>query len=286
VWWKRVTNQATERLKVVTAAGLTGSSCCGLSTYTGCELTGSPSDATPVTAVVNAGVNSSAGITTVTPGALVGLSHGYTDDAPAITADSVVATDPSSLTDRIRHISSGGSDSQVGHHSAVKASAGATGSITWAGTNDQGNSIAFALRPENSGSTVSTQADVALADPSGTLTSGTDTGQIRARFRKKGSGANPQGRIELRNASGSWSTTVIADTSVTESDADGQLVSGTFNQSIVTSKTDVVARFVGTGAAGGLAELVAVEWNSVTVAGATPSFVRDPYSLYRILSAR
>ena len=131
------------------------------------------------------------------------------------------------------------------------------------------------------GSTVNTQADVALADPSGTLQTGAATGEIRARIRKKGTGLNPQGRIELRNASGSWSTTVIANTTITESDADGQLISGTFDQSIITDKADVVARFVGTGDAGGLAELVAVEWNAevatVALVGKTAQVRYDVY---------
>jgi hypothetical protein len=119
--------------------------------------------------------------------------------------------------------------------------------------------------------TVNTQADVALGDPAtGTLETGSASGHIRARIRKKGTGASPQGRIELRNASGSWSQAVIANTTITESDADGQLLSGTFDQSIITDKNDVVARFVGTGAAGGLAELVAVEWNAMTTALVQP----------------
>jgi hypothetical protein len=57
--------------------------------------------------------------------------------------------------------------------------------------------------------------------------------------------------------------TPIANTTITESDADGQLVSGTFDQDLVDgAPTDVTCRFVGTGASGGLAELVAVEWNA------------------------
>jgi hypothetical protein len=116
--------------------------------------------------------------------------------------------------------------------------------------------------------TTNTQADVGLDDPVGTLSTGTATGEITGRIRKRGSGSNPQGAIELSNAARTWTQSVIANTTITESDADGQLVSGTFDQSIITDKTDVVARFVGTGAAGGLAELVAVEWNAQTEAAA------------------
>jgi hypothetical protein len=275
VWYKRVTNQASERGATVNVAGLTGSSCCGISTYTGCELTGSPSDVTPVAEANAAGVNTSAGITTVTDGAMVCFSHGYTDDLPAITAASVVATSPAALTDRLRHISSGGSDSQVGHHSAIKASAGATGTVTWAGTSDDGASIVFALRPEVSApQTLGTQADVAMADPVGTLAIGAATGEIRARLRKKGPGSNPQGRIEVRQA-GATVATPIANTTITESDADGQLLSGTFDQDLIDSApTDVTCRFVGTGASGGVAELVALEWNAQNVVAAKNTDVR------------
>jgi hypothetical protein len=114
------------------------------------------------------------------------------------------------------------------------------------------------------GSTVNTQADVALANPIGALATGAATGEIRGRISKTGTGSNPQGRIEVRNAAGTLLGTAIADTTITESDPDGQIVSGTFNQSIILdpSGADVVLRFVGTGASGGLARLIAVEWNA------------------------
>jgi hypothetical protein len=110
--------------------------------------------------------------------------------------------------------------------------------------------------------TVNTQADVAMGNPIGALATGAATGEIRGRISKTGTGSNPQGRIEVRNAAGTLLGTPIADTTITESDPDGQIVSGTFNQSIILDKDDVVLRFVGTGASGGLSRLIAVEWNA------------------------
>jgi hypothetical protein len=148
VWWKRVATQASERGATVTASGLTGSSCCGISTYVGVLASGSPFDQTPVGEANAAANNTQVGITTLTNGAWVCLSAGWTDDAPAVTASSVTATSPATLTDRIRHISSGGNDSQVLHASAEKATAGATGNVSWAGPSDDGASVVFALKPE------------------------------------------------------------------------------------------------------------------------------------------
>ena len=114
-------------------------------------------------------------------------------------------------------------------------------------------SIKVTVTYSQPGSSVNTQADVTLADPLGrVLETGMASGQITARIRKSGNGSNPQGRIEFRNACWHPPWTPIANTTITESDADGQILCGTFNQAIITDKTDVVARFVGTGAAGGL----------------------------------
>lgn len=147
LWWKRITTQATERGKTVTAAGLTNSSCMGLSTYVGCVATGDPFDVAGTTEQ-NAATNlDNAGVTTVTSGAMIGLVAGFTDDAPAVAANSVTATSPTTLTDRLRHISSGGTDSQLVHASAPQSAAGATGLIAWTGTSDGGASIGFALKP-------------------------------------------------------------------------------------------------------------------------------------------
>ena len=118
------------------------------------------------------------------------------------------------------------------------------------------------------GSTVNTQVDVAMGNPVGNLATGAGTGEIRSRLRKKGTGSNPQGRIEIRNAAGTLLGTPVIDRAITESDADGQTANAFFNQSIILDKDDVVFRMVGTGASGGLTELVAVEWNAQIAAGA------------------
>jgi hypothetical protein len=278
VWWKRITNQTSERSATISISGMTDSTCANLGIYRGCVTSGSPIDGTPVGEANASANNTQAGITTLTDNAMVCLSIFYSDNTNVTTAHA--ATSPASLTERAEITSSGGADSGISHASAIKTTAGATGNFTWSpGTNQISISIAFALKPALIPQTVNTQADVAMADPTGTLKIGALTGEIRARFRKKGTGSNPQGRIELRQA-GATVATPIVNTTVTESDADGQLVGGSFDQDLIDgAPTDVTCRFVGTGAAGGLCELVAVEWNAEL-------FVAQPSLLYRPFTYR
>lgn len=123
------------------------------------------------------------------------------------------------------------------------------------------------------GSTVNTQVDVPLSDPTSTLATGAGTGEIRGLVRKLGSGSDPTARFEVRNAAGTLLATPIADTTV--SSTTGVVLSGTFDQSAILNPTDVVVRMVGTGAAGGLVELGAVEWNATTSAQATAGNTRS-----------
>jgi hypothetical protein len=283
VWWKRITNAASESGATVTISGMTDSTCSNLGVWRGCATSGSPIDGTPVGEANASANNTQAGITTLTDGAMVILNVFYSDNTNATSG--YTATSPATLTERSEITSSGGADSGLAVAADLKATAGATGAFSWnPGTNQISISIAFALKPAvTAPSTVNTQADAAMADPTGTLAIGAATGEIRARFRKKGTGSNPQGRIEVRQA-GATVSTPIADTTVTESDADGQLVFGNFDQDLIDgAPTDVTCRFVGTGASGGLTELVAVEWNAQTVI--PTSFVYLPFhytsSLYR-----
>jgi hypothetical protein len=262
VFWKRITNQAVERSKVVSLGGITGSTCANLSVRRGCVASGSPIDGTPVSEGNASGNNTQAGITTLTDGAAVHVVVFYSDNTAVTT--NMVATSPATITKGGEIYSSGGNDSGLAHFREIKATAGATGAFTWApGTNQVSTSIAFALKPASSpAQTVNTQADVAMGNPVGALATGAGTGEIRSRIRKKGTGSDPQGRIELRNAAGTLLGTPVTDRAITESDANGQTANAFFNQSIILNSADVVLRFVGTGASGGLAELVAVEWNA------------------------
>jgi hypothetical protein len=122
------------------------------------------------------------------------------------------------------------------------------------------------------GQTINTQVDAPLSDPTHTLATGAGTGEIRMQVRKKGSGTNPTARAEVRNAAGTLLATPIADTAV--SSTTGVVLTGTFDQANILNPTDVVIRMVGTGAAGGLVELGAVEWNAQYTATPPVALVR------------
>lgn len=117
------------------------------------------------------------------------------------------------------------------------------------------------------GSTIDTKAEVLLADPVGSLQSGVGTGEIRVALNKKGSGASPSFRAEIHeNASATVLATPIADTSITVSGS-VTLLSGVFDESVLTNKNNAEVWLIGTGAAGGAVEFDAVEWNAGVVAG-------------------
>lgn len=110
------------------------------------------------------------------------------------------------------------------------------------------------------GSTTNTEVRAAMGDPTSTLETGAASGEIQVQARKLGSGSTPQVRAEIREG-GTLKATPIANTNVTDTDADGQVITGNFDQSNISNKNSVEVWIVGTGAAGGLVEVGSTEWN-------------------------
>lgn len=114
------------------------------------------------------------------------------------------------------------------------------------------------------GSTVNTEVRAPMSDPVDTLVTGAASGEIRVQVRKLGSGTDPTVVVTVRNAAGTNLATAVASTAVTATGTAGQVVSGTFDQSVISNKTDVVVWVTGTGAVGGLVEVGAVRWYAKT----------------------
>ncbi len=268
VFWKRITNAGSETGATVSLSGMTGSTVANIGVWRGCVTSGSPVDVTPVGEGNNSGDNSMAGITTATDGAQVILNVFYSDNT-ASTTSMATATSPGALTKHTEIYSSGGSDSGLATASEVKATAGATGNFTWApGTAQISVSIGFALKPFSvAGATTNTEVRAPMADPTQTLATGSTSGKIRALVRKLGNGTNPQCKLEVRNAAGTLLATALANTAV--SSTSGVVLSGDFDQTNISNPTDVVVWVVGTGAAGGLVEVGAIEWQAKTSATLT-----------------
>ena len=146
VFWKRITNQTSERGATITKGGQTDSTACGLAVYRGCVASGDPFDVTPVSESNPFPNNTQAGITTVTDGAMVCLDIAVTEDQKNPNSQST--TSPGVLTERYDAQSTGGADAEIAHASALKASAGATGAFTWTmDANHDTVSIGYALKP-------------------------------------------------------------------------------------------------------------------------------------------
>jgi len=149
VWWKRAT--ANTASKTITVSGMTGSSCGGVTPFTGASIATTPttgpfSGTTPVGESNASGNEGQAEITTARAGSMVFLVVGCTSN-DTLNVTTQAATDPSSLTERFEATSSGGSDCSISLASALKTTAGATGAFSWAQTNGTGASLAFALLP-------------------------------------------------------------------------------------------------------------------------------------------
>jgi hypothetical protein len=264
VFWKRITNAGSESGAVVSLSGMTGSTCANVGVWRGCVTSGSPVDGTPVGEGNASANNTQAQITTATDGARVILNVFYSDNT-AVTTNMATATSPGALTKHTEIYSSGGNDSGLATASAVKTTAGATGAFTWApGTNQISASIGFALKPHFvAGSTTNTKVEAIMDNPVNTLATGTATGQIKIQVKKLGSGTNPTVKAEIHeNASGTVLATAIADTAVSDTTSGGIVLTGTFNQSVITNPANVEVWVIGTGASGGLVEIGAVEWNA------------------------
>jgi hypothetical protein len=149
----------------LSVSGLTNASAGIVTQYRGIDPA-APFDVDPTGESNASGNESHAGITTNTNGAWVCLVVGNSPDL-AVTSQS--STSPGALTARAERLSTGGTDASIAHASAAKASAGATGNLTWAQTNAASGSLAYALKPEPVIVTISGAFDSALADADAAL---------------------------------------------------------------------------------------------------------------------
>jgi hypothetical protein len=143
-YWTRCTGDHAGQ--TITGASLNNSCAAIVTQYRGCVASGNPiSDATVVVGEDNAsGVETQAEITTTTDGAWVVL---VVVNSPDLAVASQSCTSPGALTERAEVLSTGGTDTSISHASAEKATAGATGAFTWAQTDANHGSWAYAIKP-------------------------------------------------------------------------------------------------------------------------------------------
>jgi hypothetical protein len=142
-YWSRATgNHAGE---TVTGSSLTNSCAAILTQYRGALASGDPlADATIVGEQNASGNETQAEITTATDKAWVVL---VVVNSPDLAVATQACTSPGTLTERAEVLSTGGTDSSIAHASAVKATAGATGALTWTQTDAASGSWAYAIKP-------------------------------------------------------------------------------------------------------------------------------------------
>jgi hypothetical protein len=142
VWWKRAS--ANTAGKTITASGFTNS-CTGVAVVNGgVILTGNPYGGETYESNIS-GNETHAAITPTVNGSMICLVVGQ---APDIAVSTQAATSPAVLVERAEHLSTGGLDSAVCFASEVQETAGSTGALTWAQTNQASMSIAFYIPPE------------------------------------------------------------------------------------------------------------------------------------------
>lgn len=142
-YWSRATGDHVG--ETVTGADLTNSSAAIITIYRGTAASGDPlADATIVGEENASGNETQAEITTATDKAWVVL---VVVNSPDLAIATQACTSPGTLTERAERLSTGGTDSSIAHASAVKASAGATGALTWTQTNGASGSWAYAIKP-------------------------------------------------------------------------------------------------------------------------------------------
>src|SRR3990167_8940055 len=133
--------------QTVTGSGLTNSCAAILTVYRGALASGDPLAGRPGVGGGNAAGNETqAQITTATDGSWVVLVVVHSPDLAVATQ---ACTSPGALTERAERLSTGGTDASVAHASAEKATAGATGALTWTQTNAASGSWAYAIKPAN-----------------------------------------------------------------------------------------------------------------------------------------
>lgn len=148
-YWKRATSGTAG--KVISIQNGTINIVAIAEAYRGCIASGDPIEA--ILSEANASGNQTqAGITTLTDGAWVILVVSHGDDR---TISNTACTSPGALTIRHQMLNATSSpDAAMGHASAEKATAGATGAFTWAWSSAAlGVSRAYALTPAAGGPT-------------------------------------------------------------------------------------------------------------------------------------
>jgi hypothetical protein len=147
--WTRATGDHSG--KTITGSGLTNSCAAIVTVYRGALASGDPlADATIVGEDNASGNETQAEITTASDGAWVVL---VVANSPDFAISSQASTNVT-LTERAERLSTGGTDSSIAHASGEMATAGATGSFTWAQTNGVSGSWAYAITPANTPPTV------------------------------------------------------------------------------------------------------------------------------------
>jgi hypothetical protein len=143
LYWKKAT--AGTGGKLITIAGALGSCAAGLSVYSG----GFPSvDPTTdwVADTISTGTTLADAFTPSFQSSMVCLAvfHYFNDNS----ANTVVATNPASLTTRFTYLSTGGSDCGVTHASSFQTGLTTTGPITWTDSSAATKTVmTWAIRP-------------------------------------------------------------------------------------------------------------------------------------------
>lgn len=155
-YWTRATGNHAGQ--TVTGASLTDSCAAIVTQYRGAVSSGDPlADATIVGEQNASGNETQAQITTTTDKAWVVL---VVVNSPDLAISTQNSTSPGTLTERAERLSTGGTDSSISHASAAKATAGATGNLTWAQTNAASGSWAYAITPNATTPFADARADV------------------------------------------------------------------------------------------------------------------------------
>ena len=142
-YWTRATGNHAGQ--TVTGSSLTDSCAAIVTVYRGALASGDPlADATIVGEQNASGNETQAQITTATAAAWVVL---VVVNSPDLAVATQACTSPGTLTERAERLSTGGTDSSIAHASAAKATAGATGALTWTQTNAASGSWAYAITP-------------------------------------------------------------------------------------------------------------------------------------------
>jgi len=225
-YWSRATEDHAGQ--TVTGSGLTNSCAAIVTIYRGAAASGDPlSDAT-VVGEQNASANETqAEITTATDKAWVVL---VVVNSPDLAVASQACTSPGALTGRAQSLSTGGTDSSIAHASEAKASAGATGALTWSQTDAASGSWAYAIKPN---------VTTPFADARAALRDGLDSAQSEA----TGWDAKVKPNIPLENIVRT-SDTVCTVTLQAQADYDinaQETITWTLPGSALTGGTPIVA---------------------------------------------